>query len=557
MPEIEFTIRWPDGRAQRCISPSRSIEKAVVTGARYPVGEFVRRARAALELGQARLRELRGVGCSSAAQLLDEIEAAGARFAAGELVSIERMRGVRPRRRFPGPSIVEGHRTVVVVGGGQAGLAASHELTRAGIDHVILERDRLAASWRDQRWDEFCLVTPNWQCRLPGHPYDGDDPDGFMLKASIIDYIERYADAFAPPLWEGIAVTEIARADDRFTVTTPRGALTCDYVVLAVGGYHLPRIPPIGAQLEPAITQLHSSAYRNHTSLPDGAVLVVGSGQSGAQIAEDLHLAGREVHLAVGSAPRVARRYRGRDCVAWLHDIGHYRMPITEHPEGLSARREPNHYVTGRGGGRDIDLRAFARDGMRLHGRLVAGAGEQLEFAADLERNLDAADATAERIKDTIDRWILGQDIAAPLEARYEPVWRPPYDGGEPLDLDGRGHSHGHLGDGLHAELVVGQARRLRRAWLPRARARDHEGRRRRRARPAVAAHVGLGALRGDRRRRAPRRRAHRGEGRRRRRGPRSQRGLTPNTGVQLPAPDHGAAATVRRRHDVTGKGSS
>jgi putative flavoprotein involved in K+ transport len=439
MPEIEFTIRWPDGRTKRCTSPSRSIEGAVVTGAHYPVSEFVRRTHAAFEVGAQRLRAIRGFGCSAAAQLLDELDATAATFGADELVTIERMRGVRPRRRFPGPSLVEGHRTVVVVGGGQAGLAASWELTQRGIDHVILERDRLAASWRDQRWDEFCLVTPNWQCQLPGHPYDGDDPDGFMLKQAIIDYVERYADAFNPPLWEGVEVTEVARAGDRLTVTTPRGVLTCDHVVLAVGGYHIPRIPAIGSSLSAAITQLHSSAYRNHTSLPDGGVLVVGSGQSGAQIAEDLHLAGREVHLAVGSAPRVARRYRGRDCVAWLHDIGHYRMPITAHPEGLSARREPNHYVTGRGGGRDIDLRAFARDGLALHGRLLAGDGTHLRFASDLERNLDAADATAERIKDTIDRWILGQDVDAPVERRYEPVWRPPTDGGEPLDLDAAG----------------------------------------------------------------------------------------------------------------------
>lgn len=439
MPEIEFTVRWPDGRAQRCISPSRAIEKAIVTGARYPVAEFQRRARAALEAGHSRLRELRGFGCSAAVSLIDDLDAAASSFRDEDLVVIERMRGVRPRRRFPAPERLDGHRSVVIVGGGQAGLAASFELTGCGIDHVILERDRLAASWRDQRWDEFCLVTPNWQCQLPGHPYDGDDPDGFMLKQSIIDYIERYADAFGPPLCEGVAVTEVARAGAGFTVTTPRGVLSCDDVVLAVGGYHVPRIPPIGPALSPAVTQLHSSAYRNHSSLPDGGVLVVGSGQSGAQIAEDLHLAGREVHLAVGSAPRVARRYRGRDCVAWLHDIGHYRMPITEHPEGLSARREPNHYVTGRGGGRDIDLRAFARDGMRLHGRLMAGEGERLEFAADLERNLDAADATAERIKDTIDRWILGQDIRAPEEQRYERVWHPPYDGGEPLDLEAAG----------------------------------------------------------------------------------------------------------------------
>jgi putative flavoprotein involved in K+ transport len=306
-----------------------------------------------------------------------------------------------------------------------------------GIDHVILERDRLASSWRSQRWDEFCLVTPNWQCQLPGHPYDGDDPDGFMLKDAIIDYVERYAERFGPPLLEGVAVTEVAHDGAHFAVTTSRGELTADHVVLAVGGYHVPRIPAIGGRLPARVTQLHSSAYRNPSSLPDGAVLVVGSGQSGAQIAEDLHLADRDVHLAVGSAPRVARRYRGRDCVAWLNDIGHYRMPITEHPQGTAARREPNHYVTGRGGGRDIDLRAFARDGMALHGRLLDCDGERLAFAPDLPANLDAADATAERIKDTIDRWISAQGIDAPTEARYKPVWQPPHNGGAPLELDG------------------------------------------------------------------------------------------------------------------------
>ena len=167
------------------------------------------------------------------------------------------------------------------------------------------------------------------------------------------------------------------------------------------------------------MTSLHSSEYRNPSSLPDGAVLVVGSGQSGAQIAEDLHLAGREVHLSVGTAPRVARRYRGRDCVAWLHDSGHYRMPIDEHPQGVAARREANHYVTGRGGGRDIDLRAFALDGMALHGRLTDADAGVLSFAGDLRENLDAADATAERIKDTIDRYIEARGIDAPAEARY------------------------------------------------------------------------------------------------------------------------------------------
>jgi putative flavoprotein involved in K+ transport len=170
-------------------------------------------------------------------------------------------------------------------------------------------------------------------------------------------------------------------------------------------------------------------------------VLVVGTGQSGAQIAEDLHLAGRRVHLCVGSAPRVARFYRGRDCIAWLEDIGHYRMPIDDHPEGLSARHEPNHYMTGRGGGHDIDLRAFAADGMRLHGRLSGTADGVLGFSGDLRANLDAADITMDRIKDTIDRYIEAQGLTAPTEARYAPVWQPTHDGSVPLDLAAAGVS--------------------------------------------------------------------------------------------------------------------
>jgi putative flavoprotein involved in K+ transport len=240
-----------------------------------------------------------------------------------------------------------------------------------------------------------------------------------------------------PPLFEGVAVSEVTADGDGFRVATSRGDLTADRVVLAVGGYHAPLVPRLAERLPEHVTQLHSSTYRNPASLPDGGVLVVGSGQSGAQIAEDLHLAGRDVHLSVGTAPRVARFYRGRDCVAWLEDMGHYDMPITEHPQGLGARKEANHYVTGRDGGRDIDLRAFARDGMKLHGRLLAADAGAITFADDLRANLDAADATAERIKDGIDRWIETQGIDAPDEVRYVPVWEPEDDGSEEaLDLD-------------------------------------------------------------------------------------------------------------------------
>jgi putative flavoprotein involved in K+ transport len=184
-------------------------------------------------------------------------------------------------------------------------------------------------------------------------------------------------------------------------------------------------MPRIAERLPAGVEQIHSSRYRNPAQLPAGGVLVVGTGQSGCQIAEDLHLAGRQVHLAVGSAPRVARFYRGRDCVAWLDEMGHYAKGIDEFPDADAVRMRANHYVTGRDGGRDLDLRAFARDGMRLYGRLTGVDGGVLEFADDLKVNLDRADAVAESIKDSIDAHIAEHGVAAPQEARYVPVWEP------------------------------------------------------------------------------------------------------------------------------------
>jgi putative flavoprotein involved in K+ transport len=328
----------------------------------------------------------------------------------------------------------DAHRTVAIIGGGQAGLSMSYCLTQRGIDHVVLERNRVAHEWRERRWDTFCLVTPNWQCQLPGFPYDGDDRDGFMLKHEVVAYLEDYAKSFDVPLVEGVAATRLRqRKGGTFRVETTAGTLTTDQVVVATGPYQVPLIPRMAERLPDHVVQLHSSAYRNPGQLPPGAVLLVGTGQSGCQIAEDLHLAGRQVHLAVGSAPRVARRYRGRDVVAWLQDMGYYQKGIHEFDDADAVRLRANHYVTGRDGGRDIDLRAFALGGMRLHGRLTGIRGGRLEFAADLKRNLDNADAVAEGIKDSIDSFIAAHDIAAPTEDRYTPVWVPEE---EPTGLD-------------------------------------------------------------------------------------------------------------------------
>jgi putative flavoprotein involved in K+ transport len=331
------------------------------------------------------------------------------------------------------------HVPVVVVGGGQAGLSVSYHLKQRGIAHLIFEKETAAHTWATQRWDTFCLVTPNWQCDLPGHPYDGPDPDGFMKKDEIVAYLAAFVAKVAPPIREGVAVTRVTRrADGLFDVTTSEGDCIANEIVVASGGYHSPIIPRVAERLPGSVVQIHSNQYRNPAQLPEGEVLVVGSGQSGAQIAEDLHLAGRRVHLAVGDAPRCARFYRGRDVVTWLADMGYYEKTVEDHPLRDGVRDNTNHYVTGRDGGRDIDLRRFATEGMQLYGVLEDYRQGSLHFRDTLKRSLDGADRTYNGINAAIDQHIAEMGIAAPAQAPYTPVWEP----GEPvtrLALEGSG----------------------------------------------------------------------------------------------------------------------
>jgi putative flavoprotein involved in K+ transport len=322
---------------------------------------------------------------------------------------------------------MKNHYSVVIVGGGQAGLSMSYGLKQRGFDHIVFEKNQVGHSWRSQRWDAFCLVTPNWQCQLPGYHYPGNDPHGFMQRDEIVQYIEDYTASFDPPLKAGVAVLSVGKNDaqDIFEVTTSIGDYTADQVVIAIGGYHIPKLPKIAERFPRQIVQIHSSEYKNPESLPNQGVLVVGTGQSGCQIAEDLHLAGKQVHLCVGSAPRSPRRYRGKDVVDWLDQMGYYDLAIDEHPQKEKVRTKANHYVTGRGGGREIDLRQFALEGMQLHGRLKTIDGHHLEFWDDLKQNLDQADAVAESIKKTIDGFLEKHQISAPLEPPYQPVWEP------------------------------------------------------------------------------------------------------------------------------------
>ncbi len=320
------------------------------------------------------------------------------------------------------------HFPVVIVGGGQAGLSVSYSLKQRGIEHIIFEKHTVAHSWQSKRWDAFCLVTPNWQCQLPGYPYSGNDPHGFMPRDEIVRYVQAYAKSFQPLLKEGVSVNKIESGGSirqPFSLETSIGNYTANQVVIATGGYHQPKLPRMSERLPHRILQLHSSEYKNPAALPDQAVLVVGTGQSGCQIAEDLHLAGKQVHLCVGGAPRSPRTYRGKDVVDWLDELGYYAISIDQHPQKESVRTKTNHYVTGRGGGREIDLRQFATEGMKLYGKLATIQGDQLTLKNDLKQNLDYADGVAASIKGTIDSYIEKNNIDAPNEAPYEPIWEP------------------------------------------------------------------------------------------------------------------------------------
>lgn len=295
----------------------------------------------------------------------------------------------------------------VVMGAGQAGLAMSWYLRQAGREHVLLERRAtLGGGWQD-RWDEFRLVSPNWTTSLPGYPYDGPDPDGFMPGREVAARIAGYAGAISAPVVLGTTVERLGastRPGGGFTVRTNQGEIHAEEVVIAAGGFHLPRIPAMASAFAPRIRQLHSHDYRNEASLPPGGVLVVGSGQSGVQLAEELHAAGRRVTLAVGKAGRVPRRYRGQDVFFWLDALARrgpqlgLSLPTVAELPNPNLRFGGTPHVSGHGGGHETNLRRLAADGIRLTGRLESADGEQARFGPDLTANLGAADTFFDRL---------------------------------------------------------------------------------------------------------------------------------------------------------------
>lgn len=298
------------------------------------------------------------------------------------------------------------HTDTVIIGGGQAGLAMSRCLMDRGIEHVALERGRVAERWRSERWNSLRLLTPRWQSRLPGWSYQGPDEHGYMTMPEVIDYLERYARSFSAPVQTGVTVTSIERDRDEFRVRTDAGEWTAANVVIATGHSDRPYVPPIAASLAPDIQQIVPSSYRHPGQLRDGGVLVVGASATGVQLASEIARSGRRVTLAVGRHTRVPRVYRGRDILAWLDATG----ILTETTGGVhdieASRSQPSLQLIGSNEHRSIDLGTLREEGVRIVGRLLGASMRRVYLADDLRGSIARAEVKMHEQLDRVDRYI-------------------------------------------------------------------------------------------------------------------------------------------------------
>jgi putative flavoprotein involved in K+ transport len=327
----------------------------------------------------------------------------------------------------------------LVIGAGQAGLAMSRCLADRGVDHVVLERGRVAERWRTERWDSLRLLSPNWMSRLPGWSYVGPDPHGFMTTRDVVTYLGDYASASSAPVVEDSAVLRLGRDGTGFVVTTTDQTWHAAHVVMATGWCDQPAVPAFAAALDRSIAQVVPSRYRNPRALPDGGVLIVGASATGVQLADELAAAGRDVVLAVGRHSRLPRRYRGMDIFWWLERIGSLDRTIDQMPDPAAARREPSLQLVGRPDHADLDLATLQAGGVALAGRLVAVDGTAVRFARDLSSTVAAVDEKQRQLLMTVDAHIdatgLTAEVLDPVAPRPVVVSDTP----DRLDLRARG----------------------------------------------------------------------------------------------------------------------
>ncbi len=315
--------------------------------------------------------------------------------------------------------------TVLIIGAGQAGLACSYFLKRAGIDHLVLEQGRVGETWRSRRWDSFTLVTLNLLNNLPGLPH-GHDPSGFMARDELVAYLEEYTHHFDLPVRTGVKVFAVEQiAGEGYRVFTDAGEFTSPNVIIATGAFPVHKTCSWRDQLPGDIYQINSEEYRNSQALPPGGVLVVGSAQTGVQLAEELNEDGRRVYLAVGSATRVPRRYRGKDCNWWLMQGAAPAQTVSDLPSPR-AKFGANPHVSGKNGGHDLNLRQLEKAGVVLLGHLQAAREDKIFLAPDLEQNLAKADQAAARFKQMIDQFVLKNGLDEPEEKLLPEEIAPP-----------------------------------------------------------------------------------------------------------------------------------
>jgi putative flavoprotein involved in K+ transport len=303
------------------------------------------------------------------------------------------------------------HTTTVVIGAGQAGLAMSWWLARRSIDHVILERGDVAHSWKTERWDSLTLLTPNWQSRLPGYGYQGDDPDGFRTMPETIQFVEAYAARISAPVRTHHRVTSVRLRDRGYEVVTDRGTWHCDTVVLANGASNIALLPKVADAVPSSIRTLTTMQYRNPTQVEEGGVLVVGASASGVQIADEIQRSGRPVTLAVGEHVRVPRVYRGKDIKWWMDASGILDQSYKEVDDIVRARNVPSLQLAGYADRRTIDLNALSSIGVKIVGRLAGIQDGKAQFSGSLRNVCALADLKMQRLLDIIDAWATEQGL--------------------------------------------------------------------------------------------------------------------------------------------------
>jgi putative flavoprotein involved in K+ transport len=324
---------------------------------------------------------------------------------------------------------------VIVVGAGHAGLAASRCLSERSIDHLVIERGEVANSWRNERWDSLTLLTPNWQSRLPGYCYSGDDPDGFMTMPELIEFIDEYANLVDTPLQKQTNVTSVRRDSEMYDVVTDNGSWRCRSVILASGACNVPAIPKVSAALPDHLDSITTHDYRNPEQLPPGGVLVVGASATGLQLADEIHASGRPVTLAVGEHVRLPRTYRDRDIQWWMHHAGVLDEGVDDIDDIVRARSLPSPQLVGSRERQILDLNAMLDAGVRLVGRLMNIRDGEAQFSGSLRNVAALADLKMGRLLDAIDEWAETSADAAEF-APPERFERTRIDDNPPLSID-------------------------------------------------------------------------------------------------------------------------